>query len=121
MMKHYILAALLLGIALQVPAQLKEKQVIGTWSYLVNTDQGQLSGKLIFEKTEDTLAGEVHADDGNVFTMTKVEIRDNKVLYFELQPEYDVLKVSMTIEKEKYTGTVGSYDGELPVTGEKLE
>lgn len=119
-MKYLILAAFMLGIALQAPAQLKEKDVIGTWSYLLSTDEGQLTGKLVFEKRDDILAGEVHTDDGDVFTMTKVEIRDNGVLYFELQPEYDVLKVTLTIDEEKYTGTAGSYDGELPVTGEKL-
>jgi len=120
-MKQFIFAVFMLGLALQAPAQLKEKHVIGTWSYLVTTDQGALTGKLIFEKKDDQLAGEVQADDGNLYSLTKVEIRDNNVLYFELQPDYDLLKVTLTMDKEKYTGTVGNIEGELPITGEKLD
>jgi hypothetical protein len=120
-MKKLLFVLFVLGISLQVSAGIKEKDVIGTWSYTVETGEETLKGTLKFEKKEGVLVGEVHTEDGDVFTLTKVEIRDNNALYLELQPEYDILKITLTIDKKSYSGSVSTPEGDVPVTGEKLE
>lgn len=120
-MKRLLIALFVLGIALPSFANLKEKDVIGKWKYEVETDQGIMTGFLTFEKKDGELTGEVTTDMGESFPMTKVEIRDDNVLYFELQPDYDVIWSSVTVDKKKFTGTVGSNEMEMPITGEKIE
>lgn len=51
--------------------------------------------------------------------MSKVEIQDGDIVYFEIQPEYEVIRVSMNIEGDKYEGMVAGTQGEMPVSGEK--
>ena len=53
--------------------------------------------------------------------MSNVEIKDNNVLYFEVTPDYNVLKISLSIDGKKYEGTVDVGDMQVPITGEKKE
>jgi len=120
-MKKLLIVLFVLSISLQSFAGLKEKNVIGTWKYKVEIDYETLTGILKFEKKEGKLTGEVKTDNGETFLLTKVEIRENNILYFELQPEYDVLKATLTVEDNKFKGMIGNFDGEIPITGEKIE
>ena len=120
-MKKLIIALFVLGIALPSFAGIKVKDVVGTWTYLIETDYETLKGTLKFEKDGTGLTGQVFTDDGEIFPLTIVEIRENNVLYFELEVDYTEYKTTMTIEGKKYTGTI-SVDGvEVPITGEKIE
>ena len=112
---------MVLALSLPALAGLKEKHVIGTWTYSVDTGSEMLTGTLEFKKSEGTLMGEVHTDQGDFIMMQKVEIRDNNVLYFEVPVEYDVLKISVTIDKKSYTGTLVTPQGEVPINGVKKE
>lgn len=120
-MKKLLLIIFVLGISLPSFADLKEKHVIGKWKYEAVTDQGSIFGTLTFEKIDGKLGGEVNTDDGDTFAFTKVEIRENNVLYFELDTGYETLSATVTMEKKKFSGTVGNSQGEMPFTGEKLQ
>ena len=120
-MKKLIVALLVLGMAIPSFAGIKEKNVIGSWSYSVDTDQQTLTGKLNFEKKDGKLAGEINTSEGDAFALSNIEIRDNNVLYFEIQPEYEVFKITLTIDGKKYTGSVSTPNGDAEITGEKLE
>jgi len=120
-MKKLLTVLFVLGISLQSFAGLKEKDVIGSWKYKVVFEQTTLTGILKFEKKDGKLTGEVISDDGNTFPLTKVEIKEDNILYFELKPEYEVLSGDVSIEGKKFQGTVGNYNGVLPITGEKIE
>jgi len=120
-MKKLIILLFVVGISTQLFAEITVKQVVGKWNYTVLTDQGNLSGALKFTEKEGKLSGEVIADDGSIFSMTKVEIKEGNILYFELKPEYDVIKVNVKIEGDKYKGTVTFPQGETAVTGSKTE
>ena len=120
-MKKLFIALFVLGIALPSFAGIKVKDVVGTWTYLIKTDYETLKGTLKFEKDDTGLTGQVFTDDGETFPLTIVEIRENNVLYFELEVDYTKYKTTMTIEGKKYTGII-SIDGvEVPITGEKME
>jgi len=120
-MKKLMLVLFVLGVSLQSFAGPKEKDVIGTWKYTVETDEGTLTGTLKFEKKEDKLVGEVNTDDGEVFVFSKLELRDNDVLYAELDTGYELLEISVTIKGKAFEGTVGNSGASFPMTGEKVE
>ncbi len=120
-MKKLVLALFVLSFALPSFAGIKEKDVVGSWSYKIETDYETMSGTLNFEMEGKELVGHVFTDEGQAIPMTKVEIRDNNVLYFELEVDYSVYTGTMNIDGKKYTGTVSADGEELPVTGEKLK
>jgi len=120
-MKKLIIALFVLGIALPTFAGIKVKDVAGTWSYTVETGYETLTGTLVFEKEGKELTGEVVTDDGQVFPMNKVEIKENNVLYFEIEVDYSLMKATMNIEGKKYSGTIDVDGEEVTVSGEKIE
>jgi hypothetical protein len=120
-MKKLLFVLFVLGISLQSFAGIKEKDVIGTWKYKVETGMETLTGKLIIEKKDGKLVGTVDTDDGAYVTMNKIEIRENDVLYFEVDTDYETLKITVTVTKNAFEGTVSSQDGDMPITGEKTE
>ena len=120
-MKKLLIVLLVLGISMQSFAGLDEKEVIGTWKYEVEINYEIMTGILKFEKKEGKLTGEVQTDMGDYLPLNNVEIKENNILYFELTPEYEVMKANLTVEDEKFRGTIGNYEGEIPITGEKVE
>jgi len=120
-MKKLLFVLFVLGISLQSFAGIKEKDVIGTWKYKVETDEGTLTGNLVFEKKEGKLVGVVNTDDGEMITISNIEIRDNDILYFEVDTGYESLELSVTVTKNTFSGTVGNETGSYPITGEKAE
>jgi hypothetical protein len=120
-MKKLMLVLFVLGIAFPSFAGLKEKDVIGSWKYKVETDQGDLTGLIKIEKKDGNLLAEVHTDDGDVLGFKKVEIHENDVLYMELDTGYEIMEVSVTVKDKKFEGTVGSEQGSFPITAEKVE
>jgi hypothetical protein len=121
LMKKLMLFVLVLGIALTSFASIKEKDVIGTWKYKVETDQEDLTGTITIEKKEGKLVAEVNTDEGEVFAISKVEIKDNDVLYMELDTGYELLELSLTVKGKTMEGKVGSEQGSFPMTCEKVE
>ena len=120
-MKKIMLVLFVLGISLQSFAGPKEKDVLGTWKYKVETDQGDLTGKLVFEKNDDALVGKVNTDDGEAFTFSKVELKENDILYCELDTGYEILELTLTVKGKAMEGTVGNEGGSFPITCEKVE
>jgi len=120
-MKKLMLVLFVLGISLQSFAGPKEKDVIGTWKYKVETDEGTLTGTMKIEKKEGKLLGEVNTDDGEVFTFSKVELKENDVLYMELDTGYEILELTLTLKGKVLEGTVGFETGSFPMTCEKVE
>jgi len=51
-MKKLLILLFVLGVSLPSFAGLKEKKVIGTWSYKVETDQETLAGTMKFVKED---------------------------------------------------------------------
>ena len=117
-MKKLLLVLFVLGISLSGFAELKPKQIIGKWKYEVAIEGQTMTGSLKFFKKEGKLVGEVITNEGT-FAMTKVEIKEGNILYFELQPEYDAIKVTVKVDGTKFKGTGSTYQGDFDLTGEK--
>lgn len=120
-MKKVMLVLFVLGISLQSFAAPKEKDVIGTWKYKVETDQGELTGTITIEKKEGKLVGEVNTDEGEVLAFKTVELKENNVLYMELDTGYETLELTLTVKGKALEGTVGNEMGSFPMTAEKIE
>lgn len=120
-MKKLILLLLILGISIPSFSQLKNENIVGKWKYTVTTDQGDMNGTLNFVEKEGTLSGEVWGDDGSIISLSKIELKEENVLYFELNPDYDLIKVTVKIEGEKFKGSGSTSQGEFALTGEKKE
>jgi hypothetical protein len=120
-MKKFIVLLFVLALSTQLFANISAKQVVGKWKYTIVTDNGDYTGTLKFVEKEGKLTGEVYSDDGGMFKMTKVEIKEGNVLYFELVPEYDPIKVTVKIEGKKFKGSGSTYEGDFPLVGEKTE
>ena len=119
-MKNLLISLFILLVAIPVFAKIKAKHVAGSWSYTVQSPDGTLTGSLEFtQEKKGKLSGKVITDTGDTFTMLKVEIREGDVVYFEIQPDYEVMKVTMTLKDDTYTGMVAVSQGEVPVQGEK--
>jgi len=120
-MKKLLFVLFVLGISLQSYAAIKEKDVIGTWKYKVETDEGTLTGNLIIEKKEGKLVAKINTDDGEVITASNVQVKDDDILYFEVDTGYESLIVSGTVKGKAFEGTVGNDMGSYPMTAEKVE
>ena len=118
-MKKSLFLLLLMAMTIPAMAGLKEKHVIGTWTYQADAGSETLTGTITFSNAEGMLTGKVNTDMGDFIAMTRVEIRDNNVLYFEVPTDYEVLKITVTMNKKSYAGTIASQQGEIPISGEK--
>lgn len=112
---------LVIAMALPSFAGIKDKDVIGTWKYKVETDQGLLTGTVTIEKKEGKLAAEVNTDEGEVFAFSKIEIQENDILYMELDTGYEILELTLTVKGKAMEGTVGNEQGSFPMSCEKVE
>lgn len=118
-MRKILTVLYILCITAQVFAQITSKQIVGKWKYTVVTEMEDITGVLKFVEKEGKLTGEVYSDDGGMFTMTKVEIKEGNILYFEITPEYEVLKVTLKVEGEKFKGNGSTYEGDFEILGKK--
>lgn len=119
-MKKLLIGLFIIGMSTQVFAKIKVKDVIGNWNYIVHSDQGELTGIIKITKVnKKELAGEVITDEGTTIPLSKMEIKEGDILYFEVQPEYEIIKISLKIEGDKFDGTGGTDQGEVRITGEK--
>lgn len=118
-MKKSMLLIFVLLISIPSFAKLKEKHVIGTWRYLVETDQGDLTGSIMIENKDGLLVGEVNTDDGETFSFNKLEIREDDTFYMELYTGSETLEIAVTVKKKKMKGTVSTQGISFPMTAEK--
>ena len=112
---------MVLGIALPSFAGIKIKDLLGTWKYEAVVEMQTLAGKFSFEKKDGELIGEVNTGEGETFLMNTIEIREDNVLYFELGDNGEVYKVTVTLMKDKFAGTLSNGQEEAPISGEKIK
>ncbi|MCK5729560.1 MAG: hypothetical protein KAH68_00710 [Draconibacterium sp.] len=120
-MKKILSILFIVLISTQVFAKIKPKQIIGKWNYTVVMDEGEMKGVFSFTEKEGKLAGEIITEEGYTFAFSKVEIKEENILYFEFTPEYDLITISLKVDGEKFKGTGSSNGGDAPITGEKIK
>jgi hypothetical protein len=120
-MKKLLLLIVVLGLTLPSFAGIKIKDVIGTWIYEVVSEGQILTGKLVFEKGNPGVAGKVYTDGGEVYVLEDIQIKEDNVLWFTLKIDGQEHRVSVTVQKDKFDGTVSNEERGFPITGEKIK
>ncbi|MCK5694141.1 MAG: hypothetical protein KAI08_14860, partial [Bacteroidales bacterium] len=59
--------------------------------------------------------------DGEVFTFSKVELKEKNVLYMELDTGYETMELNLTLKDKVLEGTVENDMASYPMTCEKVE
>ena len=119
-MKKLFILVFVLIVAIPTFAQLKSDQLVGDWKYKVVTDDAELTGVFKFTEKGGKLSGEVVTSESYIIPFTKIEIKEDNNLYLELKTESDLIKVSLKVDGNTFSGTGNSSQGEAPITGEKL-
>lgn len=119
-MKKLVVLLFILGITSQLFSQNNINQVVGKWKYSVDTGSEYLTGEINFTKEADKLSGKAVSAEGTTIPFSKVELKEDNLLYIEIQTDSDVLKVNLKLNNESFSGTVSTYQGEAPITGKKI-
>lgn len=107
-MKASILACLLifsLSVSANIaPPELLNDELLGAWSYTVDTPEGVYKGKLVFEKNGDGYAGKMTSQAGET-QLKNLEIDGNEVR-FSLYVDGYLVKVKGAAEGDDFKGKV---------------
>jgi hypothetical protein len=119
-MKKWFLLLFVLGMSTLAFSQNNTNQLIGKWKYAVDTGSELLTGEINFTNDTGKLSGKAITAEGNTIPFSKVELKENNIFSIEIQMDSDILKVSAKLDNEKFSGTITSYQGEVPITGQKI-
>ena len=119
-MKKILFVLFVLGISLSVHAELKPKNLVGKWKYEVDTGGQYLTGYFKFVEKDGKLTGEVVSDDGYDMTFSKIEFKEDNKVHLEAKTDYDVVKVDVKFEGDKFSGMASNSEGEAPISGKKV-
>ena len=101
---------------------LNDKNVIGTWEYNIpEASYEYQNGKLIIEKKEGKLTGHFLSDAENT-TIEKVSFKENKlsfIYFFDTEGQEIELTFNLTIDKDKFRGSLSTPEGSMSMTGVK--
>ena len=101
---------------------LNDKNVIGTWEYNIpEASYEYQNGKLIIEKKEGKLTGHFLSDAENT-TIEKVSFKENKlsfIYFFDTEGQEIELNFNLTIDKDKFRGSLSTPEGSMSMTGVK--
>lgn len=101
---------------------LNDNDAIGTWEYNIpEASYEYQNGKLIIEKKEGKLAG--HFFNENIKApVEKVTFKENKLSFtflFDADGQEMELTFNLTIDKNKFKGSLSTPDGSMSMTGTK--
>ncbi len=94
-------------------------KVLGTWSYTLETPQGDRSGTLTFEGDQSGLEGTITNSQGTESELESISF-DGTTLSFTVSPEQGPsLSVTVTVEADAFEGSVSTPGPSLTITGER--
>lgn len=93
--------------------------VVGTWSYTLESPQGDRTGTLTIEGDESGLVGSISSSEGDEQEIESISF-DGTTLSFSIPTSRGpTLSVSVTVEENAFEGTVSTPGGSFPITGER--
>lgn len=119
-MKKLLFVLFILGISLSGFAELKPKQMVGKWKYEVDTGGQYMTGSFKFVEKDGKLTGQILSDDGYTLTFSKIELKADNKVHLEAKTEYDLVKIDVKFDGDKFTGMAANSEGEAPITGKKV-
>ena len=117
-MKKLIILFFIFTFSITSFASLKAKHVKGEWTYNVMLGNEAVTGVFKFELEQGKLSGKAISTEGKVYPLTKIEIKKDNTLCFELQRENDVSIVFvLTANKNEFKGK--GWINDASITGKK--
>jgi len=92
--------------------------VLGSWSYTVESPQGELTGTLTLEGDQSGLEGTFVGPRGDEQELQSVSF-DGTTLSFSVNSPQGTLSVTVTVEGESFEGTASLGDQSFPISGER--
>jgi hypothetical protein len=92
--------------------------VVGTWSYTLETPQGDFSGTLTLEGDQSGLSGTFVGPQGESQDLSSVSF-DGSTLSVTVSTPQGTLSLTVTVEGETFEGTASLGDQAFSVTGER--
>ena len=92
--------------------------VVGTWSYTIESPQGELSGTLTIEGDQSGLEGTFTGPQGDEQDLQSVSF-DGTTLSFSFSSPRGSISVTVTVEGDTFEGTASGEFGSFPITGER--
>lgn len=118
-MKKMISLLFLFFVAVQLFAQPDAKEILGKWKYTVDTGESLLTGIVRIAEVDGKLTGDATVD-GYTIPFTKIDYKEDKKLVIVMKTESDEYKIDVKVAGNKFSGMGSSYQGEAPITGEKI-
>jgi hypothetical protein len=101
---------------------LNDKNVIGTWEYNIpEASYEYQNGKLVIEKKEGKLTGHF-LSNAEKTAIKKVTFKENKlsfIYFFDADGQEIELTFNLTIDKDKFKGSLSTPEGSMSMTGLK--
>lgn len=92
--------------------------VLGTWSYTVETPQGEMTGSFTIDGDENGLTGSFTGPTGEEQDIRTVSF-DGDTLSFSVSSPQGEINVSTTIQGNTFTGSLSGDFGSFSITGER--
>ncbi|MEF8866676.1 MAG: amidohydrolase family protein [Salinibacter sp.] len=93
--------------------------VLGTWSYTLETPQGDLSGEVTIEGDESGLDGTFVGPQGDEQSLQSVSFDGTTLSFTVNSPQGGSVSVSVTVEGETFDGSASTSGGSFPISGER--
>lgn len=106
-------------VTVQLFAQPDTKEIIGKWKYTVDTGGNLMTGVIRIAEVEGKLTGDATVE-GYTIPFTTIEYKEGNKLVITMKTEADEYKIDVKVEGNKFSGMGSSYQGEAPMTGEKI-
>lgn len=118
-MKKLFTLLITMFIAVQLFAQPDNKEIIGKWKYTVDTGGNLMTGVVRIAEVDGKLTGDATVE-GYTIPFTKIEYNEGKKLLIVMKTDADEYKIDVKVEGSKFSGMGSSYQGEAPISGEKI-
>lgn len=93
--------------------------VVGTWSYTLETPQGDQSGTLTIEGDQSGLEGTLVSGEGNEQEIESISFDGTTLSFTVPTSQGPSLSVTVTVEGDTFEGTVSTPGPSLTITGER--
>ena len=93
--------------------------VLGTWSYTLETPQGDFSGELTIEGDQSGLDGTFVGPQGDEQSLQSVSFDGTTLSFTVDSPQGGSVSVSVTVEGETFNGSASTSGGSFPISGER--
>jgi hypothetical protein len=118
-MKKMFSILFVLFISIQLFAQPNNKEILGKWKYTVDTGGNLMTGVVRIAEVDGKLTGDATVE-GYTIPFTKIEYKEDKKLVIVMKTDTDEYKIDVKVDGNKFSGMGSSYQGEAPITGEKI-